>query len=112
MHDRERLAIQIARRYYIDQIQMPEIAREFDISSSTVSRLISLARHRGWVRLTINDPEEHESTTVRYLKDKFALDSFAAVPSPKAADPTEAVGRRAAEILSREIGNYQTIEIA
>ena len=112
MRDRERLAIQVARLYYIEQVPMPEIAREFDISSSTVSRLISLARGRGWVRFIIDDPEEHQSEPVRRLKTEFGLQSVTEVPVRKGTDMTEAVGRRAAEILNREIGNYQTIGIA
>jgi DNA-binding transcriptional regulator LsrR (DeoR family) len=110
--ERERIAVEVARRYYIENEPMADLARAFDVSTSTISRLISLARDRGWVRIEVLDPDAHETESVRYLRNRFSLDAIVSVPTRPATDMGDAVGRRAAEILTEQIVDNLTIGVA
>ena len=56
------LLTSVARMYYVDGLGQSEIATIFGISRSTVSRLLTAARQRGIVRITVDDynPRDHE----------------------------------------------------
>jgi DNA-binding transcriptional regulator LsrR (DeoR family) len=110
--ERERVAVEVARRYYLENEAMAELAKAFDVSTSTISRLIALARDRGWVRIEVLDPDSHETESVRFLRQTFALDAIVSVPTRPATDMGDAVGRRAADILTQEITDNLTIGVA
>lgn len=112
MIERERLACDIARRYYLDNESMPDLAGAFGVSRSTISRLITLARERGWVRVEIVDPEGHESDAVRYLQGRFDLVSIVSVSMRPNVNMVERVGHRAADCLGQAIKDHQTIGVA
>lgn len=112
MIERERLAIDVARRYYLENESMPDLAEAFGVSRSTISRLITLARERDWVRVEIVDPEGHETDAVRYLRERFSLASIVSVPTRPNVNMVDAVGRRAAECLLQAVGDHQTIGVA
>jgi DNA-binding transcriptional regulator LsrR (DeoR family) len=109
---RVRLAVEVARRYYLEDEAMAELATAFDVSTSTISRLIALARDRGWVRIEVLDPATHETDSVRFLRAEFDLDAIVSVPTRPATDMADAVGRRAAEVLTQEIVDNLTIGVA
>ena len=52
----------IARLYYLEDMSQAEIASIYHISRSTVSRMLSAARERGIVRISVDDfqPRHHE----------------------------------------------------
>jgi deoxyribonucleoside regulator len=109
---RERMAVELARRHYLDDESMSDLATVFGISRSTVSRLITLAHERHWVRITIVDPDHHETESARYLRERFDLHSVVAVAQGATADVVDAVGRRAAELLLATIEDHQTVGVA
>lgn len=60
--DHGALMTSVARMYYVDNLGQSEISGIFGISRSTVSRLLTAARQRGIVRITVDDydPRDHE----------------------------------------------------
>lgn len=112
MAGRERLAVEVARRYYLDDESMPDLANAFGVSRSTISRLITLARQRGWVRISIVDPDAHETDAARYLRERFDLASVISVVTKPNVDMVDVVGRRAADSLTEVISDHQTIGVA
>lgn len=112
MIERERIAIEVARRYYLEGEGMPELAAAYGVSRSTISRLITMARERDWVRIEIIDPASHETEAVRSLRQRFGLDWVVSVPMRPNVDMINAVGLRAADHLGQTIEDNQTIGVA
>ena len=110
--DRERLAVELARRYYLDDESTPELAEEYGVSRSTISRLIALARERGWVRIEVIDPLEHASGDVRHLLTSFDLVQVVAVPTRGQVDTQTVVARRAAAALGPLVPPGATVGVA
>lgn len=112
MIKRERLAIDVARRYYLENETTPDLAKAFGVSRSTISRLITLARERDWVRIEIVDPEHHQTAAVRSLRTRFNLSSIVSVPTRPDVNMVDHVGHRAADYLGQAIKDHQTIGVA
>ena len=51
------VVVRAARLYYEQERSQTEVARELGLSRSNVSRILSQARDRGIVAITIHDPE-------------------------------------------------------
>jgi len=67
------LLIQIAEKYYIEQLTQAQIAQLYNISRSTVSRLLGKAREKGIVRIQIVRPQVRQSQLERKLCKQFGL---------------------------------------
>ena len=75
MGDRERddMMLQAASMYYLQDETMETIARRFDVSRSTVSRLIHQARATGLVQITVAPQGENGSRDRALLHDTFGV---------------------------------------
>src|SRR5512139_2264847 len=103
----------IARRYYEDNLPQEEIAREFSVSASTVSRAVKLARERGWVRTIVVAPSDTMSQLECRLRDRFDLDYLAVVPAASTAQDTlEAVARAGAAYLDQIVPDHDVVAVA
>lgn len=111
-NDRDRNALEAARRYYIDNVSTPELAAQFNVSRSTVSRWISLARERGWVRIQIDDPHEHAGSAAEAVVSRFGLQKAVAVPARGKKDTLAVVASRAAVELNQLVQGDMIIGIA
>lgn len=49
-------SVEVAKLYYIDELDQKEIARKLDVSRPTVSRLLQYARENKIVNVDIHDP--------------------------------------------------------
>lgn len=67
------LLTSVARMYYLDGLGQSEIAAIYGVSRSTVSRLLTVARERGIVRIAVDayDPRDHDLE--RRLVERFGL---------------------------------------
>lgn len=65
------LLVEISRRYFGDGRTQRQIAMEFALGLSTVSRLLNLAREKGIVRTTIESPSKTEQNA-KYSAEKIA----------------------------------------
>ncbi len=105
--------LSIARRYYEDNLPQDEIAREFSVSASTVSRAIKLARERGWVRTIVVAPSGNMAQLECRLRDRFDLEYLAVVPAaPTPQDTLEAVARAGAAYLSQIVPDHDVVAVA
>jgi DNA-binding transcriptional regulator LsrR (DeoR family) len=64
---------EIATRYYIHDQSQQEIADQFDISRSNISRLLKEARERGIVEIFIRHPLGRDARLERHLVERFNL---------------------------------------
>jgi DNA-binding transcriptional regulator LsrR (DeoR family) len=69
---RERLAA-VARMYYLDDLGQQAIAGIMGISRSQVSRLLTRARERGIVRITVEDHDPRDRLLERRLSERYGL---------------------------------------
>ncbi len=105
--------LSIARRYYEDNLPQEDIAREFSVSPSTVSRAIKLARERGWVRTVVIAPSGSTTQLESRLRDRFNLQYVAIVPAAaKPQDTLEAVARAGAAYLDRVAPDRGVLAVA
>src|SRR5512136_252016 len=105
--------LDIARRYYEDNLAQDDIAREFSVSRSTVSRAIKLARERGWVRTVVVAPSGSMAQLESRLRNRFNLEHVAIVPTAsKLQDALEAVARAGAAYLDRVAPEHGVLAVA
>lgn len=67
------LIVQVAEKYYVDQLTQAQIAEMYDISRSTISRLLSRARDEGIVRIQIVRPQTRQTDMENRLCTRFGL---------------------------------------
>ncbi|TKW67061.1 MAG: transcriptional regulator [Paracoccus denitrificans] len=83
-----------ARLHYLDGHSQIEVAERMEVSTATVSRLLSLAREEGIVRIQVSDPDEAD-TLGKDLADALGLQIVHVVESDRAA----AIGLHVAALL-------------
>src|SRR5690242_7912036 len=72
-YDRDVLLAEIATRYYVYDQSQQEIAEQFDISRSNISRLLKEARERGIVEIFIRHPLGRDARLEGRLIERFSL---------------------------------------
>ncbi len=106
-----RLLYRVAQAYYEQDLTQAEIADRFGISRIKVSRMLTRAREEGIVRISVVAPPGDNTGLERDLEAAFGL-AEAIVAEPGGADypdAVEAIGRAAAEYLSRVLEDGYTI---
>ena len=73
-------AVKAARMYYYQNMTTQAIAREFQVSRSTISRLISFARENGLVSIRVNDPTEEPNQLASMIQERFRVQRVHVVP--------------------------------
>src|SRR4051794_18858438 len=63
----------VARMYYLDGLDQQEIADIVGTSRSRVSRMLTAARERGIVRISVDDYEPRDSELETALVEQFGL---------------------------------------
>ncbi|MER3436400.1 MAG: hypothetical protein C4346_01530, partial [Chloroflexota bacterium] len=109
-----RLLATVARLYYLDGLNQQEIAAMFDVSRSTVSRMLTEARERGIVRISIEETDLRATTLETSLIDTFSLRRAIVIRSlSQSPDATrQTVGYFAASIVSDWISETTVIGVA
>ena len=105
----------IAKMYYTDGLTQEQIAASESISRSQISRLLTQARSRGIVEITVRMPErislnELRSDLIRELK----LKDVVIAPLQENAseeDAIEAIATAAAGFLPRELKSCRTVGV-
>jgi deoxyribonucleoside regulator len=82
-------AIRAARMYYYQNLTTGVIAKEMNVSRSTVSRLLSYARATGLVDIRIIEPTEMPDKLARSLIDIYQIENVHVVPVPGIAGEAE-----------------------
>lgn len=112
--DRIREAQRAAHLYYMQDLTMDAIASELRTSRSTISRLLSFARDRGIVEISVRGTDDGPTTLARTLLDRFGVTAHV-VPVPDTVsdvDRLDRVALSAARILTGLVDSNQRIGIA
>lgn len=95
--------VRAARLYYEQGCSQTEIAAELGLSRSNVSRILSQARERGIVEITIHDPDgppQRDAALEAALRSAFSLQAVQVVSAPRTPG-IEAVARAGATLLEQ-----------
>ena len=82
-------AIRAARMYYYQNLTTAVIAREMNVSRSTVSRLLSYAREAGLVDIRIVEPTEMPDKLAQSILERYGIEKVHVVPVPEIASEAE-----------------------
>lgn len=104
----------VARMYYLDGLGQSEIASIFGVSRSTVSRLLTAARERGVVRISVDDYDPRDTQLEQALIDRFGLKRAVVVRSldGQAGNARRTVGYFAANTVAEWLRSARSIGVA
>ncbi len=113
MDPREAQAVDAAKLYYGLGCSQDEVARTLGVSRPTVSKLIQLAKDRGYVQIAINDPRESAIELVEQLKERFGLVDVRLAAGPDHGDLLmQNVGRLAARLIEENVDDGDIVGLA
>lgn len=108
-----RLLIKISKMYYFDNYTQLEISKKLKISRPDVSRLLTDARKKGIVNITIRSTSRDFSDLERDLEKKFGLNEVIVVQSDKSEVVTKQnLGMAAANYLERIMQDNMKIGVS
>lgn len=112
--DRRRIAYEAAVLHYVQGETMETVARRLGVSRSTVSRLISLARDEGLVRISLHPPTENSDSLSARISEIFGITAHVVPVSPTSTDVRrlDAVATVAGAIISDLVKPGHTIGVA
>ena len=98
--NRAELLVRIAKLYFLEGLTQGEIATEFGVSRSNVSRLLKACRDERIVEIRVREPTASAACLEQELVRRFALKGAVLVPfEPNQELRLAAVGRAAATLL-------------
>ena len=106
--------VHAARLYYEQGRSQSEIATILGLSRSNVSRILTQARERGIVEITIHDPEGpplRDEALEHVLRSTFRLRDVQVVHAPR-ADGLDAVARAGAALLAQLAPSARSIGVS
>ena len=111
-----RLILKCCTMYYFDGMSQTEIAKQLGISHPTVCRLIKQAKEKGYVKIEVISPLEHESYTTleRELEKRFGLKEAVVIGDKFGDDHAQKVevGKAAAAYLQRVLGKNDVVGLS
>ncbi len=111
----DEMLLMTARLYYVDGLPQADVARVMRVSQPQVSRLLSLARERGIVRISVADYDPRDRDLEKALVKQLGLKSaivIKTVRGSKVQDLRYAVAHFAANDLGNIISSSETVAIA
>jgi deoxyribonucleoside regulator len=109
-----KLSLRAAQLYYQQDLTMEAIGTELNVSRSSVSRLLQMARDRGIVEIKVHTPDEAPRRIASEINDRFGVNAHL-VPVSDAISPVEQLDRvslSAARMLSGFFGSNMTMGVA
>ncbi|MDC7226798.1 MAG: sugar-binding transcriptional regulator [Spirochaetales bacterium] len=105
--------VELARRYYIDEISQQEIAREYNLSRPTVSNILKQCREEGIVEIRIRESSAFSRGLSDRLRDRFGIREAVIVPSNEdSAAVLSRAGAEAAAFASSAIKDGMKVGVA
>jgi len=83
--ENNRSAVVVAKMYYYQGLTTEQIAAELRISRPTISRLLSFAREKGIVEVTVYDSDEHRNPLQQEISERFEIPKVHIVPVSEAS---------------------------
>ena len=111
---RDELARSAALAYYIQGQTMEAIRRRMGVSRSTVSRLLSHARKRGIVTISVQTSNMPHTRLERQLQDRFGINVHIVEMPPDTTQNRvlENVAKTASQILGQMVHDGEVVGIA
>ncbi len=108
------LMTSVARMYYLDGMGQSEIATIYGVSRSTVSRLLTNARERGIVRISVDAYDPRDRDLEKQVIDQFGLRSAVVVRAMGGTPSSirKGVGYFAAEAVADIVRGRQYVGVA
>ncbi len=110
--DQVRLAAQL---YYRDGLPQAEVAKFTNVSQAKVSRLLSLARERGIVRITVEEYQPRDLELESAIKRQLGIGTVAVIKTAQdlsAADLRRTVGHFAAQFVATLLKSESVVTIS
>lgn len=109
----DRLLVKVSKWYYEEQVTQEEIARRIGISRSTISRMLTSARRRGIVKISVERPpsELFNFDLEGILESTFHLNEVVVCNCEPAA-ANSMLGATTADLLLRNLAPGQTIGLS
>lgn len=106
-------SIDAAKLYYSGMSQQ-EVADTLHLSRPTISKLLTHAQEKGFVRITVHDPRTADLDLAQQLIEKFGLSDVRVVfpGTAERAVVNEELARAAADLLSSLVAEGDTIGVA
>ncbi|NKE08704.1 MULTISPECIES: sugar-binding transcriptional regulator [Kocuria] len=113
MHD-DSLLYQVSELYFVQGMTMGAVADRFQVSRSTVSRMLALAKERGIVTVSLRMPSSPSDLLSRRMHDLFGIRIHVAgtARTAPAAQRLEAVSRYAAHLVGEWVTDGSTLGVA
>ena len=108
------VVVRAARLYYEQGRSQTEVAQELGLSRSNVSRILTQARERGIVEITIHDPEgppRRDEALEAALRAAFSLRGAHVVSAPRAT-AMESVAREGASVIAERAASVRSIGVS
>lgn len=102
MAENAALLTSVARMYYLEGLGQSEIASICGVSRSTISRLLTAAREREIVRISVDAYDPRDGELERRLRERFSLKGVVVV---------RAIGRSGSTVR-HTVGYYAAAEVA
>jgi deoxyribonucleoside regulator len=108
------LVVKVAQMYYLDGLKQEEIARQVGISRSLISMILTEAKERGIVEITVRDPFLNDDALSHALAARFPKTRFTVIPtsSRDATARRKLVAQRAADLLARSLSGEEVVGLA
>ena len=106
--------VRAARLYYEQGRSQTEVAQDLGLSRSNVSRILTQARDRGIVEITIHDPDgppQRDGALEAALRAAFGLQEAHVVSAPRTTG-LEAVAREGAAVITDRAARVQSVGIS
>ncbi|QRV02432.1 helix-turn-helix domain-containing protein [Arcanobacterium phocisimile] len=114
MSERVSAAYEAATMHYVQGETMETIARRLNVSRSTVSRLIKVAREEGLVQITLHAPQETSSKNATWISQHYGVRTHV-VPIPFQANEARrltAVAQMTGVLISNLMEPHTVIGVA
>jgi deoxyribonucleoside regulator len=108
------LVVKVAQMYYLDGLKQEDIARQIGISRSLISMILTEAKERGIVEITVRDPFLNDEELSGQLAGHYPRTTFTVIPtsSRDATARRKLVAQRAADILARSLEGGEVVGLA
>jgi deoxyribonucleoside regulator len=84
--ERDELLADVAEMYYVEDLTQAEISRQIDVTRSAVSRMLTEARGKGIVEITVRRPLRFDEDLEAALKERFGLQAAHVLAGQRGAD--------------------------
>ena len=114
LSEKDRQSIDAAKLYYQSHYSQQQVADTLGISRPTVSKLLQYASEKGFVVITIKDPQDSFLKLAETLKYHYQLDSVSICPTPinnNREELQKAIGVLGARVLESLVCDNDIISV-